>query len=251
MTPSLSVLTAALELWHFVLVFGILGGVSSGLLFTPPIAAVGHWFRARRGLATGIAATGGGVGGMIFTPVLQRLLDTVGWEKAMLVLGGAFLALASTGCCLIRSRLPRSHKAGGLPHIRDMLASRPFVFMTIGTFLLQLGLFVPMSFVSLYAIAQGFGESFSFNIIIVVNAASVVGRILPGWCADKVGPYNSIIVTVALAGVACFAVWLPAGSSTAGLVMFALLFGFTSGSTISLTPVCVSRLCPMQHYGEY
>jgi hypothetical protein len=35
------------------------------------------------------------------------------------------------------------------------------------------------------------------------------------------------------------------------LVIYALLFGFSSGSNISLTPVCVGQLCKTENYGRY
>jgi MFS family permease len=46
-------------------------------------------------------------------------------------------------------------------------------------------------------------------------------------------------------------VWLPFGNTKPGLIIFALLFGFASGSNISLTPVCVSQLCSIENYGRY
>ncbi|KAK3063005.1 hypothetical protein LTS18_002951 [Coniosporium uncinatum] len=35
------------------------------------------------------------------------------------------------------------------------------------------------------------------------------------------------------------------------IIVYALLFGFASGSNISLTPVCVGQLCATQEYGRY
>lgn len=34
-------------------------------------------------------------------------------------------------------------------------------------------------------------------------------------------------------------------------MIFVLIFGFASGSNISLTPVCVGQLCETQNYGRY
>jgi hypothetical protein len=50
--------------WHFMLVFGVIGGLGTSLLFCPCLAALGHWFKERRGEATGIASTGGAFGGI-------------------------------------------------------------------------------------------------------------------------------------------------------------------------------------------
>lgn len=51
--------------------------------------------------------------------------------------------------------------------------------------------------------------------------------------------------------------WLPAAltsrqTSTEGLLIaFALLFGFASGSNITLGPVCAGQLCKTENYGKY
>ncbi|KAG6031180.1 hypothetical protein E4U41_007654, partial [Claviceps citrina] len=52
------------QLWQLTLSFGVLCGLGSSLVFTPSVAAVGHWFRRRRGFATGMASTAGGIGGI-------------------------------------------------------------------------------------------------------------------------------------------------------------------------------------------
>lgn len=37
--------------WHFMLVFGIIGGLGTSLLFCPCLAALGHWFNLKRGVS--------------------------------------------------------------------------------------------------------------------------------------------------------------------------------------------------------
>lgn len=54
--------------------------------------------------------------------------------------------------------------------------------------------------------------------------------------------------------VLCF--WLvdilvPNLDNDALLVVFVLLFGFASGSNVSLTPICLGQLCETQEYGRY
>lgn len=48
--------------WHFMLVFGVVGGLSLSMIFGPAIAIFGHYFKRRRGLAAGVASSGGAVG---------------------------------------------------------------------------------------------------------------------------------------------------------------------------------------------
>jgi MFS family permease len=84
-----------------------------------------------------------------------------------------------------------------------------------------------------------------------MNVGSFFGRWIPGFYADKIARYNPLILSVTLNIIAILCIWLPAGNATAGFVIFALLFGFASGSNVSLTPVCIRQLCPTESYGRY
>lgn len=164
-----------IEYWHFLLGFGVLGGVGTSLLFTPSIAAVGHFFRARRGFASGIASTGGGVGGVIFPLMLQALFVRVGWGWAIRALGFLCLGLLIISNLLLKKRLPPPKNISAHPDFR-ILKDKAFLFLTVGVFLLEFGLFIPLTYISSYALANDFDESFAFNILPILNGASVIGR---------------------------------------------------------------------------
>ncbi|KAK7403843.1 hypothetical protein QQX98_010389 [Neonectria punicea] len=238
------------QLWHFIVAFGLLCGFGSSLLFTPSIAAVGHFFKARRGLATGIASTAGGLGGIIYPLMLSSLIEKIGYAWATRVIALLCLLCSLVGICLIRSRLPPAQNATAHPDIR-IFRSLPFLFTTIGIFLLEFSLFIPLGYISTYALNQGFGRDFSYNLIPIMNAGSVVGRVLPGYYADVIGPYNVSILAVILSIVATLCIWLPLGHTAGGVIFFAVLFGFASGTSIAIAPVCIGRLCKTQEYGRY
>ena len=60
-----------------------------------------------------------------------------------------------------------------------------------------------------------------------------------------------MIVTVVMCLVCVLGIWLNVGGNVAGLCVFAVLFGFASGSNISLTPPCVGQLCDTEEFGRY
>jgi len=66
-----------------------------------------------------------------------------------------------------------------------------------------------------------------------------------------IGRVNTLILSILLCIIACFALWLPAGDSSAMIIVFAVIFGFVSGSNLSLSPVCVGQMCKTEHYGRY
>ncbi|KAJ5236326.1 hypothetical protein N7489_006417 [Penicillium chrysogenum] len=240
------------EYWHFMLVIGVLGGVGASLIFTPAISAIGHYFYEKRGVATGIAATGGSVGGIVFPLILQDLFPKIGWAWATRVVALICLIVLSIANLLIKSRLPQKpfSKENVLPDFRIFRDPR-FALTTASVFFIEWGLFVPISYISSYALDHGFPTKFSYQIIAILNAGSFFGRWLPGFFADFLGRFNTLIATVALCVLCNACLWLPAGDSLPLLVVYAALFGFSSGSNISLTPVCVGQLCKTENYGRY
>ena len=91
------------------------------------------------------------------------------------------------------------------------------------------------------------GNSIIFFILIflqlsILNAASIFGRVLPNFVADKTGPFNMIIPFSFSTAVLLFG-WLGV-TTRAGLVVFALLYGFFSGAFISLLPSCFMVCLP-------
>lgn len=124
------------QYWHFILVFGVLAGVGTALIFTPTIAAVGHFFYEKRGNATGVAAMGGAIGGIVFPLMLQDLFPKVGWGWATRIQGFVFVVLLVLANLLVRSRLPPKPNQSIMP---DFMIFRQlnFALVTAGTFFME------------------------------------------------------------------------------------------------------------------
>ncbi|KAJ6780809.1 hypothetical protein PWT90_04575 [Aphanocladium album] len=249
-TCAMVAMSFCTQLWHFILSFGILGGLGTSLIFTPCIAAVGHWFKARRGFATGIATCAGGLGGIIFPLMLTDLFDRIGYGWATRVVALICLVCSCIGILLVRARLPPAQNATAHPDPR-IFRQVPFTLATVGIFLLEFSLFIPLAYISTYAIHKGFSEAFAYHLIPIMNAGSVIGRSLPGYYSDVIGAFNTCLLSVALSLVACLCVWLPLGHTSAGIIIFSVLFGFASGTSIAIAPVCIGRMCKTQEYGRY
>ncbi len=76
------------SLWHLYLFYGILmaAGVTH-IGFIPNVLIISNWFFRHRALALGMANAGRGVGVLIFIPLIQYAIQTVGWRNAYLLLG--------------------------------------------------------------------------------------------------------------------------------------------------------------------
>ncbi|KIW19343.1 hypothetical protein PV08_03638 [Exophiala spinifera] len=252
LVAAILILGACHAYWHFLITLGVMGGMGTSLIFTPAIASVGHFFLRKRGQATGLAAAGGSLGGIIFPLMLQSLFPKIGWAWSTRVVALIDLVLLIFANLFIKARLPprKATKENILPDVR-IFRDPVFALTTVGTFFIEWGIFVPLTYLSSYMLSYGTSTDFSYQILAILNVGSCFGRYFPGFVADKIGRFNSMIITITLCLVTTLALWLPANGSVPVVVVYALLFGFASGSGISLTPVCVGQLCKVENYGRY
>ena len=163
------------EYWHFILTFSLLGGIGTSLIFTPAVSAISHFFLASRAGATGLATTGGSIGGIIFPLMLQQLFPLVGYKWAVRCMALIFLVLLLVANLLIRSRLPPKKDGNAWPDF-SIFGNTTFALTTVGVFFVEWGLFVPLSYFSSYALANDISLTLSYQLLAVVNAGSFFGR---------------------------------------------------------------------------
>lgn len=194
--------------------------------------------------------------------MLQRLFPTLGFKWAVRILAFISLFLLLLANLLIRSN-PRIRPPTNSTLTKDIWPDfriykhKVFALTTAGVFFIEWALFIPLSYISSYAIAHGVNEAFSYQLLSILNAGSFFGRWLPGYIADRCGRFNAMIATCTLCLISVLGLWLTATPSSGGpafiaqLCIFAVLFGIASGSNISLTPVCVGQLCKTEVFGRW
>src|SRR5262249_54151138 len=75
-------------LWQFCLAQGLLIGLlGTSASFAPLVADTSKWFARRRGLAGAVVMTGNCLAGAVWSPVLQRLIETHGWRSTYIGMG--------------------------------------------------------------------------------------------------------------------------------------------------------------------
>ncbi|KAH6692733.1 riboflavin transporter MCH5 [Plectosphaerella plurivora] len=235
---SIMLTSIASEYWHFMLAQGILSGISNGLLMFPAMSATPQYFLKKRGVAMGLAIAGSSVGAIVFPIVLSELLSKVGFGWAVRACGFIMTPVLIFSALTIKSRLPpRNSKFFLISAFKDPVYS----FLTGGIFFLFMGMFTPLFFMSSYGIRNGMPEKLASYLVAVVNGASIPGRIIPGILGDKLGRLNTLIAAGFLTAVTTFC-WTLA-TSTAGIIVYAAAFGFTSGAIVSGGSVAFT-LCP-------
>jgi MFS family permease len=74
------------------------------------------------------------------------------------------------------------------------------------------------------------------------------GRILPAHVGDTFGVFNVMIVISTFGGIMTLALWLPAAAN-APIIIYAIMYGFASGCTLSIIPAMVAKLGNIKQLG--
>lgn len=219
-------------------------------MLNPSLSAIGHWFNRRRALATGIACTAGGIGGVAFPLVIIYLAPQIGFAWSLRVIALICAVLLCVSCLTLRKRLPHNKPDGmAIIDIRA-LGELHFGLATLSVLLIEFAIFIPYTYVVSYAAASGLSPHRARMLSVILNASAVPGRALPGYVADRFGAFNTMAVTSLACTLSIWAIWLTAADSATQITAFTVLFGFWSGSAISLAPVCLSRVCRIEDYGK-
>ena len=228
--------------WQFMLAQGVVLGIGSGCLFLPSVAVVPQWFEPkRRNLVLGIVAAGSSFGGVIFPITFHYLVPQIGFGWAVRVI--AFLGLATNlpSLAVLQARVvPPTRRA-----IVDlsMFKDTSYLSFCLSLFVCFLGLYAPIFYISPYATqTTTIPATVAFYLVPILMLGSGPGRVVPNLIADKIGSLNVFIPAAFISSLLAFC-WI-AISSVGGLVVFAALYGMSSGAVVSILPPAVVAIAP-------
>ncbi|KAK4227309.1 riboflavin transporter MCH5 [Podospora fimiseda] len=233
-----------------MLLWGTIMGSGAALCCTVALSVLAHWFEKRRGLAAGLVFVGSSLGGAVFPLVLKSTLPKLGWAWSVRILALIVASLLGMGNLLIRGRIKGKKGSGTI----DLCCFRnaSFAWTTVGVFVNQFILIAGLGMVPTWAMARGFAQDLTYTIMAVMSAGSGVGRLAAGAISDRIGRFNTMILTTVFSIFTTFAVWLLVETDRIWLFyLFAALFGFGTGSVISIGPVCVGQLTIPAKFGTY
>jgi MFS family permease len=206
------------------------------------------WFFKKRAAAFGIMAAGSSTGGVIFPIMVNKLIPRIGFGWTMRVCGFLILALMLVANATVKSRLPPRQKLFHIMQFIRPLKETPYLLTVLGSFFFFFAMFLPINYLILQAETLGMSSRLAEYLVPILNGASFFGRVLPGVVADKIGRYNVMTIMMAFAGILILALWLPAASN-APIITFAALYGFGSGSFVSLAPSLVAQISDVREIG--
>ena len=174
-------------------------------------AIIAHWFEKKRGLASGIAVSGMGLGTFLFVPISQQFVSLWGWRFAFVVLGLlVFIILLPLNTILLRHKPQElGLKSDGLKEeesfskrgvakessnwseidwiVKKVLRIGRFWALIVFPFLAVIGVYIVLVHHVKFLVDMGIDTMTAVFIFAVAGFISTFFRVFWGWLSDRIG----------------------------------------------------------------
>ncbi|KAJ7160339.1 major facilitator superfamily domain-containing protein [Mycena filopes] len=218
--------------------------------FFPALAVCAHWFKRRLAFAIGFPIGAASLGGIIYPIMMNRLIPRIGFGWTIRILAFMILFFFLIATFTMKVRRP----AKPLPRLSQLLAFRAFrdpvyTCLCLGGWFSVLSTFNPYFYVGLYAsVANGGPSVLTPYYLAIMCGTAIVGRIAPGFVADRVGRFNVLAFATMFSGILILALWYTS-SAQPNLIAFASIYGFASGPFFSLLSPTVVQISLIEEVG--
>ena len=263
------------EAWHLYATLGVLvGGGSVCLGYSGQSLFLPYWFVRRRGLATGMAFAGVGIGSILLMPAVQLVIESAGWRTACWTMGLLALAVLAPVNLLLRKRpediglLPDGDAAMGRSAVakptnvvdpawaavdwtlaRAMLTAR-FWWIALGYFCGLYAWYAVQVHQTKYLTEVGFSPAIAAWALGFVSLVGIPGQIALGHISDRIG--REWVWTAGTLGFAvCYLalLLLQALPNTALLYIMVIAQGALGYGLTSVFAAIVLEVFQGKHYG--
>src|SRR5262245_1356802 len=261
MAVGLAACRVVQDLWHLIVLFGVLVGLGVGLAGQVTHAALlSVWFVKRRGSIIGFAFAGMGLGVQVISPLAQHLILRTGWRQTFVVLalGTAvyavlvFLTLRNrpqevglqpygtvqrqTGAAAPRAALPLRATPQAWT-VQQALHTREFWALAVAQLLIPTAIF-PISVHQVAYLADlGFSAQLAAAILGTMGLMSSFGRLIFGVLSDRLGRFGGVTLSVICSQLGILVLVLITSSIvTWPLYLYACFFGLGYGAREPILP---------------
>jgi MFS family permease len=204
------------------------------------MADISHWFEKRRGLAVSIVACGNYLAGTVWPPIVQYLIETIGWRQAHIGIGVFCLVAMLPLTLAMRRRPPHAtgHATAAAAAAASARYARPLGLApnTLQTLLIVAGvaccvaMAMPQVHIVAYCGDLGFGAAAGAQMLSLMLGFGIVSRLASGWIADRIGGLRTLLLGSFLQGVALL-LYIPFNDLWS-LYVISALFGLFQGGIV-------------------
>jgi MFS family permease len=238
--------------WVFALTAGVLiGAAQAGTTYAVVYGVIGRQIDpAKRSWAMGVAAAAGSFGQFLMVPVEGFLISSLGWQQALLVLGGAVLLIAPFAFGL---REP-GFTGGAAPAreqtiaqaLREALKYPSFQLLMAGYFVcgfqvVFIGVHMPS-----YLKDKGLSPQVATYALALIGLFNVFGTYIAGSLGQRMAK-TRILSFIYFARALVITVFLLVPLSPLSVYVFASTMGLLWLSTVPPTNAVVAQIFGIQH----
>ena len=241
--------------WQLFLVYGVLIGTGMGGIFVPVISTIARWFISRRSLLTGAVGSAVGLGTLIFSPLESSLIRHFDWDRTFMIMGIVILVVVLAAAQFmkrdpsVRGQNPDGFSASAHQRrlsqqktefsFKQALRTREFWFIFV--MILLFGYY--SSSVNVHIVPQaenqGISPGTAANILATSGALLIVGRIILGALADRIGNRSIYVLGFSIATV--FLLWIFFLKAEWAYFIFAAAMGICQGGNgVAQSPLLAS-----------
>jgi len=211
-------------------------GFGSSVTLGPLMADISQWFVRRRGVAVTLCSAGNYFAGALWPPVVQQAIAHYGWRATHVGIAlFCSTAMLVIGISALRRHAPAATEtAGGYrgasPGALGLSPSALQILLAIASVSCCVAMSMPQVHIVAYCGDLGYGVARGADMLSVMMAFGVVGRILSGLIADRVGGLRTLMLGSVLQAVALLMYLLYDGLFS--LYVISALFGLFQGGII-------------------
>jgi MFS family permease len=236
----------------FTLTAGVLiGAAQAGTTYAIIYGVIGRNISAeKRSWAMGVAAAAGSFGQFLMVPIEGFLISSVGWQQALLVLGGAVLLIAPLAIGLREVGLGTGQAARRDQSIFEALKEAfkypSFQLLMAGYFVcgfqvVFIGVHMPS-----YLKDKGLSPQVASYALALIGLFNVLGTYAAGVLGQRM-PKKNILSFIYLARAVAISVFLLVPLSPASVYAFASVMGVLWLSTVPPTNAAVAQIFGVAH----
>jgi sugar phosphate permease len=219
----------------------------------PNQVLISRWFDKARGRIMGIAYLGIGIGGMLVPQIAKWLNMQFGWREGLMVLGIIMIVIALPMAWFVKENPPgvstsTVHDQPKVP-FNTILKRKEFYLLVVGS-MCSIGAVAGTSqnLKLFLSIDLNYTQQQAANVLSIVLGASIVGRLIMGWLADRVQKKYVMILIYALVAIS---IPLLYAAETPGIIyLFAFFFGMALGGDYMIIPLMAAELFGIKVMGR-
>ncbi|RYC55500.1 hypothetical protein CHU98_g10713 [Xylaria longipes] len=242
---GIMLLSLCTQFYQLFLCHGVCIGLGAGILFTPSVSAAAACLPdpATRAKAMGLMSCGSSIGGIVYPLMLRYLVPRIGFPWATRSLGFVVFGLYLLSYLVLVNYQPKA-RSGRRFFDTTAFVDWPFIILCVAGLFNATAYFIPLLYLPLVEKVRvpSIDPNLTLDLLPILNGASVLGRLLIGLAAARIGPTETITICLALSSVLLFA-WIAVDSVSATIV-WSVFWGIISGALVALPGAFIPLFCP-------